>query len=280
MKHLFSIALISFQVNFVSLAQVTAGSGSAGMVINDLTIYLSVAEGQSGFAKIDMDCDAIPEMTLKLSKGNSVLCQANLASLNVHHPALEFCKDTSGNFTGNFGRPHYFNAGDTLICPNNAEWVSDSVYTLGDYGGCITCTGPAKENNAYIAYRFSGQLGWIKISFDLTNPPPGTAPVSLSIDSVLLPCATSSIDKQENERISELHPNPFSGTTVLHTHKELQDATLFLQNNLGCEVKQLYHLSGSFIPIQSNNLPCGIYILRLMEKDRIITTHKLFIVEP
>ncbi len=276
---LFATALLILSSS-VSHAQIIAAAGSTGMTISSVHINLSVTgDGQSSLAHCDMNCDGVPDITAKIRKGLAAVCGANSANLIIHNQALELCKDTAGNFTSYFGRPHYFNPGVALVCPNSALWASDTIYTLGDYGGCITCTGPASESNVYIAYRLLGQVGWIKISFDITNTSATTAPISLSMDSVLLPCSTSSVQQNEDKISARLYPNPCSYQTVLYTDKEVYNATLTVLNSLGQTVKQVKNISGQSILLQRDNLPGGIYLLQLSQKNKTIVSHKLLVVD-
>ncbi len=270
---------ISLFLLFFSLykAQNIAGEHSPGMTVNELNINLSVPlQGNNSEKSIDLNCDGKEDLRIRLHKGSAAICGANNVTLFVLNSSLEFCKDTSGIFTSYFGRPHYFKAGTELTCPSGSEWVSDTAYTLGDNGGCITCTGPAIESNSYIAYRLNGQVGWISISFDITASSSVTIPITLSIDSVLMPCTTS-IQQHENAVNLDLYPNPLYTSSTLSFNKYLSNAAISVFNCLGTMVLHIPHANGQSVQLTKNDFPAGIYQVHLMEMGKITGTCKLFV---
>lgn len=76
----------------------------------------------------------------------------------------------------------------------------------------------------------------------------------------------------------KLNPNPFSNETALsNTGKLFTNTTLTIYNIYGQTVKQLNNLSGETIVIHRENLPNGLYFIRLTEGNVIIKTDKLII---
>ncbi|MCX6257795.1 MAG: T9SS type A sorting domain-containing protein [Bacteroidia bacterium] len=76
-----------------------------------------------------------------------------------------------------------------------------------------------------------------------------------------------------------LFPNPFSTETTLQTDKFLNDATLTIYNSTGQQVKQINNISGQTITLHRDNLPCGLYFIRLMQDNKIFKTIKCVIAE-
>ena len=74
-----------------------------------------------------------------------------------------------------------------------------------------------------------------------------------------------------------ISPNPFSLRTTLRTADLLKNATLALYNSFGQIVKQIENLSGQTITLQRDDLPSGLYFLRLTQDNKVITTEKLVI---
>ena len=179
------ILYISF-VQF-SNAQIIAGSPSAGLIISNPNINLSVSTvGNTVSGIFDIDCDSIADMRVDLYKGPTAIDGANMAYLYVLNPLFEICADTG---TTTLRDVYYFNLGDTLICPDSTYWSNDTIYKLGD-AGCMDCQGPYSVSNLFIAYRniSTSQIGWIKISFSLFDPSP-----ILSIPEILSPCLNTEL---------------------------------------------------------------------------------------
>ena len=74
-----------------------------------------------------------------------------------------------------------------------------------------------------------------------------------------------------------IYPNPFSSQTTLQTDKTFKDATLTVYSLYGQSVKQINNLSGQTIILNRDNLPSGLYFVRLTEENKIITVDKLVI---
>lgn len=76
-----------------------------------------------------------------------------------------------------------------------------------------------------------------------------------------------------------IYPNPFSSSTTLLTDKIFKDATLKVYNLCGQTVKQIDNLSGQTIVLHRDNLPSGLYFIRLTQDNKIIATKKLVITD-
>jgi hypothetical protein len=263
---------------FTSHAQITADSVPSGMYAVNPYISLSVSPcGSFDSSYVDLNCDQVPDMTLILYKSYTMIDGSNMLYLRILDHAYEICKDTAGMFSSFYGRPHYYNAGDPLVCPVNAEWANDSIYEFGDYG-CMDCTGPNSENNVYIAYRKLGQVRWMKVSFYLSDLGSCTFTITASINLILSPCMSSGIQSSSDPSAFYVSPNPFSSQTIINTNRPLHDGTLTVYNAFGQVVKQMNNLEGQTITFQRDNLPEGVYFIRL-EDDDIISVNKIVIAD-
>lgn len=120
MKNRYAYLLICFLLiaPFMLRAQITADSVPPGMFAVNPNITLSVAPCVTlDSATFDINCDGNPDMMLKLYKGAVIVDGANWCYLVILNDSFEIIKDTAGMFSGYFGRPHYFNAGDALVPP-------------------------------------------------------------------------------------------------------------------------------------------------------------------
>ncbi len=74
-----------------------------------------------------------------------------------------------------------------------------------------------------------------------------------------------------------LYPNPFSSWTTLQSDIALKKATLTVYNSQGQTVKQMDNIAGQNIILYRDNLPGGLYFIRLIQNNKIITADKLVI---
>lgn len=90
---------------------------------------------------------------------------------------------------------------------------------------------------------------------------------------------SSGIDKQEAENKLTIFPNPFSTKSVLKSDHFLENVTLTMANVFGQTVKIIKNISGHIVTLSRDNLPCGLYFVRLAQNNRIILTKKILITD-
>lgn len=76
-----------------------------------------------------------------------------------------------------------------------------------------------------------------------------------------------------------VYPNPFFSSTTFKTDKFLKNATLTIFNVYGEQVLSIKNISGQTIELQRDNLPSGVYLVRLMQQNKVIATNKLVITD-
>jgi hypothetical protein len=81
----------------------------------------------------------------------------------------------------------------------------------------------------------------------------------------------------EQSQTIKLYPNPFSNQTTLIIDKQLHDARLTINNNLGQIVKEIEIRNSKTTTIQRDGLTGGLYFIHLIERNKIIATSKLII---
>lgn len=74
-----------------------------------------------------------------------------------------------------------------------------------------------------------------------------------------------------------ISPNPLNSSALIRFSQPLSDATLLVCNPQGQIVKTIRNISGSQVKFDRGNLPSGIYLIRLLEKDTLIEIKKLII---
>lgn len=109
----------------------------------------------------------------------------------------------------------------------------------------------------------------------------GNLNLTLSATPLLITINNVSGIEQTNYYMQNLKffPNPFSKQSVLQTGNSLNHATLTVYNAYGRQVKQIKNISGQTVVLSGDNLPCGLYLVRLAESNHIIATDKLLITD-
>lgn len=79
------------------------------------------------------------------------------------------------------------------------------------------------------------------------------------------------------ERILNVFPNPFSTKTTLQLDKPLTNAVFTLEDVYGQTVKEIKNISEQTITFNRDNLPSGIYFIRLTQDSEIIAIIKIVI---
>lgn len=98
------------------------------------------------------------------------------------------------------------------------------------------------------------------------------------------PNTTSAIENDfsltGNEQSSiAIFPNPFSLQAILQSDKDLSNVTLSINDIYGQTVKEMKNINGHTFTLQRDNLPAGMYLLRLTQGNKIINTSKFVITE-
>ncbi len=86
-----------------------------------------------------------------------------------------------------------------------------------------------------------------------------------------------SIDENSKGNIFSIFPNPFISSTTINSNKNLENATLTIYNQYGESLMQVKNISGQTVSLSRDNLPSGIYFIRLTEENKIIAADKLII---
>lgn len=90
---------------------------------------------------------------------------------------------------------------------------------------------------------------------------------------------TIGIEELKTNSTFNISPNPFSYSTTLQTDKFFKDATVTVYNSCGQTAKQIKNISGQTITLLRDNLPSGLYFIRLTQDNEIFTADKLIITD-
>lgn len=78
---------------------------------------------------------------------------------------------------------------------------------------------------------------------------------------------------------SSVYPNPVSTETLISICTYAKNATLDLYNSNGQNVKHISNLTGNTFKLQCENLPEGVYFIRIAEGNKILGTGKIVVID-
>lgn len=92
-------------------------------------------------------------------------------------------------------------------------------------------------------------------------------------------CFTGIINSNFYPNSFKVFPNPFSTQTTLQTDILLHNATFTVYNCFGQTVREITNISGNTATFYRDNLPSGLYFIRLTQDNKQIETKKLIITD-
>lgn len=216
------------------------------------------------------------------SNGN--LLWAKSAGGNSHDYGLDISTDAYGNsfITGMFMSSSLIFGADTLI---NIGFEDIFIVKYNDSGNVLWAksVGGARQDaghgissdvsgNAYITGFFRSSSITLGTTL-LTNIYAGNSDIFIA--------KLNSITglEENNSFINGINilPNPFSYSTTIQTNVFLKDACLSIFTINGQKVKNVTNIKGNRITVNRDNLPSGIYFIRLIENNKEIVWEKLVI---
>ena len=87
------------------------------------------------------------------------------------------------------------------------------------------------------------------------------------------------VNEVKNPLSFSISPNPFITQATIQANKILSNATLIVYNAMGQQVKQLKNITGQIITLRRDNLPAGLYFIRLTQDGIILSTDKILITD-
>jgi hypothetical protein len=92
------------------------------------------------------------------------------------------------------------------------------------------------------------------------------------------PLSTSLSKTMKKEDAAVIYPNPFRSSTTIQLSEEMDHAQLFLYNASG-EVVRIIHVDGRIVVIERDNLPSGMYALRILDKGLLKASARLIVID-
>jgi hypothetical protein len=220
---------------------------------------------------LDLNNDTIVDFLIQFDLGNKVMCKPQ--NNNAY----------SGNFVGGVHLPWALSASDS-ICDSLATWYDANNPGSMAWGTSIGYW--AGETNKYLALKlFVGTntyYGWVRLDLPATSTSFTIKDYAYqSTPNACIQPGQTILGSNENSSIIifSIFPNPFISSTTIHTIGNLKNATLTVYNSFGQTLKQVKNISGQTVSLSRDNLPCGLYFIRLTEEDKIIAVKKLIITD-
>jgi hypothetical protein len=85
--------------------------------------------------------------------------------------------------------------------------------------------------------------------------------------------------ENQNNSVINFYPNPLSTQATLLTDKPMMNATLTVYNSYGQKVKQINNIFGQTIALSRDNLPSGLYFIRLTQDNKTFMSDKFVIID-
>jgi hypothetical protein len=161
--------------------------------------------------------------------------------------------------------------------------VFQDTYHTNHFGAIVWVEGIGdyKLGMTSEAYNFYGEVagnnclagGWASDCFQ--------EPGYNSIGSCNYTSCASAINKsyETNKIFLTISPNPFNNEAVINANYKLQNASLSIYNCLGMKVKFINNIMEQSIILTRDNLPAGIYLLKLTDNNKILSIEKIVIVD-
>ncbi len=229
--------------------------------------------------------DATPNATYPLDLNNDsivdFLIQFDLADKLMCKPQND--NAYSGNFVGGEHLPWAL-AASYNICDTFATWYGANNPGTMAWG---TSTGYwVGETNKYLALKLmvgtNTYYGWARL--DLLASSASFTIKDYAYESTPNACILSGknstgVIEDSIKKIISVFPNPFISSTTIKTNGNLKYANLTIYNSYGQTLKQINNISGQTVYLSSDNLPSGIYFIRLTEENKIIGVEKIIITD-
>jgi hypothetical protein len=90
---------------------------------------------------------------------------------------------------------------------------------------------------------------------------------------------SSNHDPQTDHNALTIFPNPLSIEATVMTNRLHKNATMRIYNLVGQQFKMINKINSQTIHLNRDNMPTGLYIIRLEEDGKIIATNKLMVTD-
>ncbi len=168
-----------------------------------------------------------------------------------------------------------FDDGNNWSYANNGLITSNSIISSINYNSVLFV---ATDDYGVFVTSDYGQ-NWIAINEGLKNLK--TTAINILDDTLYVGTEGNGIWKRAISNIhigisnielplNEIHivPNPFMSESRIYSETSFNNATIILFNSFGQELKQIKNISGQSVTLHRDNLPMGIYFLRIQNGNK------------
>ncbi len=100
------------------------------------------------------------------------------------------------------------------------------------------------------------------------------------VDDISFTFPTNGINELGKDKPNiTFYPNPSSSEISIQTKTFFENATLTVYNSFGQQVKQIKNISGQRVTLHRDNLPSGMYFIRITQENKIISVEKVEITD-
>ena len=228
---------------------------------------------------------------------NAVNLTGNVIRNNIIGGSSVYCQGNTGNGIGNittifqFSNNNFYNNKTSSVLLlnyfkgniNNNNFINPgSTYEIDNYN--ITGAPSITANNNYWGTTNTQHVdSVINDFFDNSNLTVVnynavlTSPILTDTSCISNANGISNIEVPKNKLT--VFPNPFSWQTTLQIDNFFKNASLTVYNSVGQIVKRIDNLSGQTIVFYRDNLPSGLYFVRLTQDGNTISADKFVITD-
>lgn len=180
-------------------------------------------------------------------------------------------------------------------------FVTGNFLSLQLILGTDTLSSNGSHDSFVLQYDTSGNLEWVRSfgsiswdnAYDIATDPDGnifitgwfnsptltfgsTVLTSNGNDDIFIAKLSNTTGIEDtffsNDNIINIFPNPFSRSATIQANTLLNNATLFFYNVQGQIVKQINNMSGQSITIHRDQLPAGVYFVRIIDDNNFFAS--------
>jgi hypothetical protein len=188
----------------------------------------------------------------------------------------------AGNFVGGVHLPWALSASNN-ICDTLSTWYESN--NPGIMGMGVNIGYWPSATNKYLALKLivgtNTYYGWAR--FDLLAISSSFTIKDYAYNSIPNGCiqtGKTNVGGNENsDKNISVFPNPFISSTTIKTFDNLKNAILTIYNSYGIALKQINNISGKTVTLFRENLPNGVYFIRMIDENKTIAVEKLIITD-
>jgi hypothetical protein len=236
------------------------------------------------FGTFILSCTGIYDIFVVKYNPNGDVLWAKSAGVTNFQSGNSISTDANGNvyITGYFDSPSITfgtttlsNAGlyDIFVVKYNSN---GNVVWAKSAGGTDLDTGTGISNNSDADVYVTGGFSSPTISFGSFIL---TTAGQMDIFATKLNGTTGITAQNKSDFGMNISPNPFTNYAYLESDIYLTDAILLIYDIHGQKVKQMINISGKTFPIYRGNLHDGIYFVRVVEKNIVIGSCRMVILD-